>query len=76
MKRRLAEANLVAMESEPSESEKEERLSGGNTAQFVVRSGSTVRKPAAPSTPAVQSFVTHLRLLMSVCPVGLPAKIA
>lgn len=49
------------MNSEPSESDEEERLSGGNTAQSVVRFGSTVRKPATPSTPAVQGFVTHLR---------------
>ncbi len=61
MKSRLVETNLVAMNSEPSESDEEERLSGGNTAQSVVRFGSTVRKPATPSTPAVQGFVTHLR---------------
>ena len=40
-----------------------ERLKGGNTAESVVRLGSTVRKPATPSTPAVQSFVAHLRAL-------------
>ncbi len=39
----------------------EERLKGGNTAESVIRLGSTVRKIATPSTPAVQSFVTHLR---------------
>lgn len=43
--------------------EREERLKGGNTAESVVRLGSTVRKPATPSTPAVQSFVAHLRAL-------------
>ncbi len=41
--------------------EQEESLKGGNTAEFVVRLGATVRKPATPSTPAVQSFVKHLR---------------
>ena len=42
-------------------SEPEERLTGGNTAESVVRLGSTVRKPVTPSTSAVQSFVSHLR---------------
>lgn len=41
--------------------EQEERLKGGNTAESVIRVGSTVRKPATLSTPAVQSFVAHLR---------------
>lgn len=49
------------MRDELSESEQEEPLDGGNTAESVVRLGSTVRKPATPSTPAVQSFVKHLR---------------
>lgn len=42
-------------------SEHEEQLTGGNTAESVVRLGSTVRKPVTPSTSAVQSFLTHLR---------------
>lgn len=41
--------------------EQEEQLTGGNTAESVVRLGSTVRKPVTPSTPAVHSFLTHLR---------------
>ena len=49
------------MRDESSIPEQEERLTGGNTAESVVRLGSTVRKRATPSTPAVQSFVAHLR---------------
>ena len=49
------------MREEPSVTEQEEQLRGGNTAESVVKLGSTVRKPATPSTPAVQSFVAHLR---------------
>ena len=41
--------------------EREEQLTGGNTAESVVRLGSTVRKPVTPSTPAVHSFLAHLR---------------
>ena len=40
--------------------EQEEQLTGGNTAESVVRRGSTVRKPVTPSTPAVHSLLTHL----------------
>lgn len=43
------------------EREPEVRLEGGNTAESVVRLGSTVRKPASIATPAVQGFVAHLR---------------
>ncbi len=42
-------------------SEPEEQLTGGNTAKSVVRLGSTVRKPATPSTSSVHSFLRHLR---------------
>lgn len=42
-------------------SEQEEQLTGGNSAESVVRIGSTVRKPVTPSTPAVHSFLAHLR---------------
>lgn len=42
-------------------SEHEEELTGGNTAESVVRLGSTVRKPAEPSTSAVHSLLAHLR---------------
>ena len=38
----------------------EEQLAGGNTAEWVVRLGSTVRKPVTPSTPSVHSFLKHL----------------
>ena len=41
--------------------EQEEHLTGGNTAESVLRLGSTVRKPVTPSTPAVHSFIAHLR---------------
>lgn len=41
--------------------EQEEQLSGGNTADSVVRLASTVRKPMTPSTPAVHRFLAHLR---------------
>ena len=41
--------------------EEEERLMGGNTAESVVRLGATVRKPATKATPAVHSFLAHLR---------------
>ncbi|PWK91658.1 hypothetical protein C8D88_1011697 [Lentzea atacamensis] len=38
----------------------EERLDGGN-AGGAVRVGDTVRKPAAPWTPAVHELLDHLR---------------
>lgn len=38
----------------------EEKLVGGNVADWVVRIGSTVRKPAIVSTPAVQALLAHL----------------
>ncbi len=38
----------------------EERLSGGNVSDSVVRVGDTVRKPATPATPAVDAFLAHL----------------
>ncbi len=41
--------------------EPEEQLAGGNTAESVVRLGSTVRKPVTPSTAAVHSFLQHIR---------------
>ena len=41
--------------------EQEEKLTGGNTAESVVRLGATVRKPVTKSTPAVHSFLKHLR---------------
>jgi hypothetical protein len=40
----------------------EEKLTGGNTADEVVRLGLTVRKPVTKSTPTVHSFLRHLRL--------------
>ncbi len=43
--------------------EQEEQLTGGNTAESVVRLGSTVRKPVTPSTSAVNSFLAHLRTM-------------
>lgn len=42
-------------------SEQEERLTGSNTAESVIRLGSTVRKPSMVATPAVHSFLKHLR---------------
>lgn len=39
----------------------EEPLAGGNVADGVVRIGETVRKPATPSTAAVQALLRHLR---------------
>lgn len=41
--------------------EQEEKLTGGNTAELVVRLGSTVRKPVTRATPAVHSLLRHLR---------------
>ncbi len=41
--------------------EQAEQLTGGNTAGSVFRIGSTVRKPATSATPAVHSFLAHLR---------------
>jgi hypothetical protein len=41
--------------------EPEEILTGGNVADEVVRVGTTVRKPATKSTPAVHGFLEHLR---------------
>ena len=38
----------------------EERLTGGNVADAVVRIGSTVRKPVTAATPAVEALLTHL----------------
>lgn len=38
----------------------EQKLSGGNVAASVVRVGDTVRKPAGPWTPAVESLLSHL----------------
>ncbi len=49
------------MRNVSSKPEQEERLTGGNTAESVVRLGSTVRKPVTLSTSTVQSFVMHLR---------------
>lgn len=43
--------------------EEEEQLTGGNTAESVVRLGSTLRKPVTPATPAVHSFLAHLRAM-------------
>ncbi|RZT88463.1 hypothetical protein EV383_5405 [Pseudonocardia sediminis] len=36
-------------------------LTGGNVSDGVVRVGDTVRRPATPSTPAVQALLGHLR---------------
>ena len=41
--------------------EQAEQLTGGNTADSVVRVGMTVRKPATSATPAVHSFMAHIR---------------
>jgi len=49
------------MRNDSSKLEQGERLTGGNTAESVVRLGSTVRKPVTISTRDVQSFVMHLR---------------
>lgn len=38
----------------------EHLLAGGNVAAAVVRVGDTVRKPAGPWTPAVESLLSHL----------------
>jgi Ser/Thr protein kinase RdoA (MazF antagonist) len=38
----------------------EERLTGGNVSDGVVRIGDTVRKPAGPHTPAVEAFLSYL----------------
>jgi Ser/Thr protein kinase RdoA (MazF antagonist) len=38
----------------------EERLSGGNVAEEVVRVGATVRKPATLSTSSAEGFLEHL----------------
>lgn len=38
----------------------EERLTGGNVSDAVVRVGDTVRKPATAATPAVEAFLAHL----------------
>jgi Ser/Thr protein kinase RdoA (MazF antagonist) len=38
----------------------EERLTGGNVSDNVVRIGNTVRKPAGPHTPAVEAFLSYL----------------
>lgn len=40
--------------------ESEEKLTGGNTAESVLRVGETVRKPVTRATPAVHSFLRHL----------------
>ena len=42
--------------------EHDEKLTGGNIADSVVRLGMTVRKPATKATPTVHSFLHHLRL--------------
>ncbi|RRA49411.1 phosphotransferase [Acidipila sp. EB88] len=41
--------------------EQEEALTGGNTAESVVRLGQTVRKPVTQATPAVHGLLQHLR---------------
>jgi Ser/Thr protein kinase RdoA (MazF antagonist) len=38
----------------------EERLSGGNVAEEVVRVGATIRKPATAATSSVEAFLEHL----------------
>ena len=40
--------------------EDEEKLTGGNVAESVVRLGATVRKPATMASPAVHAFLRHL----------------
>ncbi len=42
--------------------EHEEKLTGGNIADSVVRLGMTVRKPVTKATPTVHCFLDHLRL--------------
>ena len=42
-------------------SDQEEQLTGGNTAESVVRLGSTVRKPVTASTPAVHSLLAYFK---------------
>jgi Ser/Thr protein kinase RdoA (MazF antagonist) len=41
--------------------DQEQRLSGGNVADRVVRIGDTVRKPATAATSSVEAFLDHLR---------------
>lgn len=38
----------------------DEILTGGNVAESVVRVGGTVRKPATPATPSIESLLVHL----------------
>jgi Ser/Thr protein kinase RdoA (MazF antagonist) len=38
----------------------EERLSGGNTHEQIIRVGSTVRRPIGPWTPGVHALLSHL----------------
>jgi hypothetical protein len=40
----------------------EERLTGGNVSDAVVRVGNTVRKPATAATPAIDAFLRHLQV--------------
>ena len=41
-------------------SENEDKLIGGNVADFVIRVGETVRKPVTKATPSVQALLQHL----------------
>jgi Ser/Thr protein kinase RdoA (MazF antagonist) len=45
----------------------EQKLSGGNVSDSVVRVGNTVRKPAGPWTPAVESLLEHLEAAGVAC---------
>lgn len=42
------------------EASPEERLTGGNVSDAVVRVGETVRKPATAATPAIEALLRHL----------------
>lgn len=57
----LFDPPLLSNGSSIANEQQEEHLTGGNTAESVLRLGSTVRKPATASTPAVHSFLKHLR---------------
>ncbi len=53
-------------------SEEEEKLTGGNVADLVLRIGGTVRKPATVATSAVQALLLHLHSIgFSGAPQGL-----
>jgi hypothetical protein len=59
----LARGNGVAVPAAGAAmtgAEPEEILTGGNVSGAVVRAGATVRKRAAPATPAVEALLRYL----------------